>query len=380
MPNIKIFFYIVIALTISPMVKSIFSYPVLTNTNQQFNTYTIDFRGIDTAPGTYWALCNYALDITDFKKTHLNVTGGGAYGGLQILSNGERVAIMSFWKISYIENGETKELKFNRVYPEGKEFYFSGEGEGTNYRAPYNWTTGDWYRFIIHTWEDYNTKEIYIGQWIQDLSTKEWTLFAYFNTHLKNSFISNRKRLSFFEEIFNRRYIKEERSFQLKNMYVFDRIFNQWISINTSYLYFNEQPEIIKEISHTQFYFFGGSTPRTEGLNNVVHKNRFYGSISQSKTPNFIKPIYKKFNVTLTRPKLIIEWEIDSKTCPCYQFSYSIEELSELGYNLMFYDKVSNPEKNIISLLSTFEGTYRITLNGTALSNEIVTEQVIKSI
>ena len=380
MPIIKKFFYLVIALTISPMVNSIFSSPVLTNTSQKFNTYTIDFRGIDTPPATYWSLCNYALDLTDFKKTHLNVTGGGAYGGLQTLENGEKVAIMSFWKIYYQENGENKELKFNRVYPEGKELNFSGEGEGTTYRAPYNWTTGDWYRFIIHTWEDHRTKEIYIGQWIQDLSTKEWTLFAYFNTHLKNSFISSSKSLHFFQEIFIRKYLKEQRSFQLRNMYVFDRTYKQWVSINSSFLYFNEQPEIIKEISHSQFYFFGSSTPRIEGQNNVIMRNRFTGSISQSKTPNFIKPAYKKFNVTLTKQKLIIEWEIDSKTCPCYKFWYSIEILSESEFFLQYSGQISNPEEHIISLMSNFEGTYRITLNGTALSNEMVTEQIIKSI
>ena len=132
MSTFKIFFYLIITLAINPKIKSIFSVPDLTKTSNKFNTYTIDFRGIDTPPATYWALANYHLDLTDFEKTHSDVTGGGAYGGLQTLPNGdkvEKVAIMSFWKINYKENGETKTLRFNRVYPPGEEMNFSGEGE-----------------------------------------------------------------------------------------------------------------------------------------------------------------------------------------------------------------------------------------------------------
>ena len=131
MSILKIFYHLIIVLAINTMVKSIFSVPDLTKTSNKINTYTIDFRGIDTPQSTYWSLANYALDLTEFKKTHKEVTGGGAYGGLQTLYNGEKVAIMSFWKINYKENGETKTLRFNRIYPPGEEMDFSGEGEGT---------------------------------------------------------------------------------------------------------------------------------------------------------------------------------------------------------------------------------------------------------
>jgi hypothetical protein len=384
MSTFKIFFYLIITLAINPKIKSIFSVPDLTKTSNKFNTYTIDFRGIDTPPATYWALANYHLDLTDFEKTHLDVTGGGAYGGLQTLPNGakvEKVAIMSFWKINYKENGETKTLRFNRVYPPGEEMNFSGEGEGTTYRAPYNWETGNWYRFVIHTWEDYRTKETYLGQWIQDLSTKEWTLFAYFNTHLNNSYIGGGVgALAFFQEIFLSKYLKEDRSFQLKNMYIFDRSYNQWTSINTSRLYYGETPELSIDIGYSQFYFYGSCIPNIEGQNNSNKKKEFTGSISQSNSPNFSKPIFKTFNVKINKEQLDVEWEIDSKTCPCYKYSYKVEKLSELGYYSIFSYTISHPEECNFTLLSNFEGTYRITVNGTALSNEIVTKQIEKTI
>ena len=381
MPTIKLFAYLIISLSINQIIECIFIVPDLKKTSNKFNTYTIDFRGIDTPHSTYWSLANYHLDLTDFEKTHSDVTGGGAYGGLQTLFNGEKVAIMSFWKVNYKENGETKTLKFNRIYPEGEEMEFSGEGEGTTYRAPYNWTTGNWYRFVIHTWEDFKTKETYLGEWIQDLSTKEWTLFAYFNTHLNNSFIGGGDgALGFFQEIFSKTYLKDERSFQLKNMYIFDRTYKQWTSINTSYLYYNENPEIFKEVGNTQFYFYGASGPRIEGQNNENKKNRYSGSISQSNTPNFLKPVFKKLNAKISKSLLEVEWEIDPKTCPCYQYSYNVEKLSENKYHSIYSNTKSHPEDSGFALLANYEGTYRITVSATALSNEIVTNQIIKTI
>ena len=35
--------------------------------------------------------------------------------------------------------GQIKTLRFNRIYPEGDEMNFDGEGEGNTYRAIYDW-------------------------------------------------------------------------------------------------------------------------------------------------------------------------------------------------------------------------------------------------
>jgi hypothetical protein len=158
MSNQRLFSYFLIFLSIFPLYLCIFSVPDLSETSNKITTYTIDFRGIDTPESTYWSLANFHLDTSDFEQTHSDVSGGGAYAGLQTLYNGERVAIISFWKIKYKENGEEKELRFNRKYPSGDEMNFSGEGEGTTYRAPYNWESNVWYRFVLHTWEDISLK------------------------------------------------------------------------------------------------------------------------------------------------------------------------------------------------------------------------------
>ena len=366
-----------------PITICIFCTPDLTKTSNKFNTYTIDFRGIDTPPSTYWSLANYHLDLTDFEKTHSEVSGGGAYGGLQTLYSGEKVAIMSFWKINYKENGEVKTLKFNRIYPEGEEMDFSGEGEGTTYRAHYEWKTNSWYRFVLHTWDDVQTKNTFIGQWIQDLDTKEWTLFSYFNTNLNNSFIGGGNgALGFFQEIFSKTHLKYDRSFQLRNMYVFDRTNKKWNSINTAYLSYGENPELYIDVGYTQFYFYGTTIPRKEGVDYQNGNNNFSGSISQPITPTFNKPEIKKLNVehNSSTNKLNIEWEIDSTTCPCYKYDFKIETKTETGYMYLYSNTITRPEVSNHSLTLKTKGTIKITFTATALSNESVTKEITKTI
>lgn len=224
---------LIISLVTCPMAKNIYSDPDLSNTSRKFDAFTIDFRGIDTPNSTYWSLCNWQMDLTEFKKTHTDVTGGGAYGGLQTIING-KTAIISFWEIGYKENGVAKTQRASRIYPKGDESTFGGEGEGTNYIHEFNWPTNVWHRFVIFSWTDYSTKKTFVGEWIQNLSTQEWTLFAYFNTKLDNSYITG--GLSQFQENYNANYFGTERPFQIKNMYAYDRVNRKWISLNTTTL------------------------------------------------------------------------------------------------------------------------------------------------
>ena len=82
MSLIKLFIFSMISLSIviCPLAHAIYSDPDLSKTSRQFEAFTIDFRGIDTPNSTYWSLCNWQMDLTDFKKTHTDVTGGmGVY-------------------------------------------------------------------------------------------------------------------------------------------------------------------------------------------------------------------------------------------------------------------------------------------------------------
>lgn len=157
--------FILLANVICPSAKVIYSTPDLSKTSKKFEIFTIDFMGINTPKLTYWALCRWNMDLTQLKKTYTDVTGGNGYGGLQVVEN-TRNSIMSFWQVEYKENGVKKILKYNRVYPKGSESTFDNEGSGTNYLTEYIWPSNIWNRFVIRTWNDKETGNTFIGEWI----------------------------------------------------------------------------------------------------------------------------------------------------------------------------------------------------------------------
>ena len=134
---------------------------------------------------------------------------------------------MSFWDIFYTENGVKKRNRAKRIYPAGQESTFDNEGEETNLFPQYNWLTNVWHRFVIHSWVDQDTKKTYVGEWIHNLDTEEWTLLTYVDVGLKNSFLVN--GFGFFLENFDSKYFGKERNFQLKNMYIFEHSYKKWI-------------------------------------------------------------------------------------------------------------------------------------------------------
>ena len=75
------------------MAKNIYSDPDLSKTSKEFEAFSIDFRGIDTPQSTYWSLCNWQMDLSEFKESHKDVSGGGAYGGFQRSTQNEYTSI-----------------------------------------------------------------------------------------------------------------------------------------------------------------------------------------------------------------------------------------------------------------------------------------------
>jgi len=192
----------------------------ISKTSQKFTTFSIDFRAIDAPMYTYWGLLCWTMDLTKFKESHPNASGGLGYGGLQTKEKGPH-GIMALWQVEYKENNQQKVVKSTRVYPKGQESTFSNEGVGTNFISAYQWSANVWYRYTVHCWEDHSTGNTFVGQWYQNLATKEWTLFAYFDTNLKGSYIIG--PLFQFQENFNPLTYGLERSSQFKNMYVIEK-------------------------------------------------------------------------------------------------------------------------------------------------------------
>jgi hypothetical protein len=161
-------------------------------------------------------------------------------------------------------------------------------------------------------------------------------------------------------------------------MYVFDKVKKEWASINKSHLYYNENPEINKGIGYTPFYFYGFSGPHIDGQNEEKTEKEFTASITQPKTPDFDKPVLKKFEVEMDSHYIKINWEWDSTSCPIYQYTITYEDVL---YGIKNTYRVTRPEKDHINLASDYEsGIYKITFTALAISNQFITKQVERTI
>jgi hypothetical protein len=372
-----------ISFVISPMAHNIYSDPDLSNTSKEFDAFTIDFRGIDTPYKTYWALCNWQMDLTEFKKTHKDVSGGGAYGGLQM--SDEKKAILSFWEVLYTENGEKKSSRASRMYPKGDERTFGGEGEGTNYIDKYDWPTGVWHRYTLYSWKDDSTGKTFVGQWIQNLETKKWTLFAIFNTQLENSFITG--GLSQFQENYNAKYSDYERSFQIKNMYAFDRRSKVWVSLNTTTLAYDPpswgyNTAGTHEFGYTSNYFYGSSGLPVDDQKLYDESNplRIKGTISQPNLPTFDLPTFNSATAFITSTKLTVNWEMVETRTPCYKYTITVDKVDgNKTSRVSLYTNIRAYDTTFIGT-NSFKGDYRITIRCFAISGIDVYTTVNKSL
>ena len=351
--------------------KAIYSDIDVSKTSKEYETYTIDFKSDKTPPATYWSLAYWDNDITDFKKYHPNAKRAGAYAGLQTKADGTKQAIMSFWDVFYEENGEKKRNRAKRMYPPGADSTFDNEGEGTNFFPQYNWLTNVWYRFVIHSWVDKKTNHTYVGEWIQNLESKEWTLLTYFDINLSNSFLVN--GFGFFLENYNSRYFGQERNFQIKNMYIFDHLYQKWISINKTTLSseHHENSQGTHEFGYTKTYFYGSSGLPVEDqkLYDASMPEKITGTINQPDDPNFEKPLIKKISTTLYKKRMIgVYWEIDQNHPPCIQYIITTFKKNEQGiYKNLGSTYVYKPDTNLVYSTYALAGQYAIYVKCTSI-------------
>ena len=370
---------------LSVMARYLSSQLDLSKTNNKFSAFTIDFRGIDTPDQTYWCLLQWNMDLTKLKETYSDAKGGLAYGGLQTKNKG-RVAIMSFWEVNYQEFGKNIKQRATRIYPKGDESIFTNEGEGTNIISTYNWSTNVWHRFTIFSWDDYSTGNTFVGEWIQNTLTKEWTLFAYFDTKLKSSYITG--PLFQFQENFDPKTYGQERSSQFKNIYVLDKTTKKWVSVDktTLYVYWgaaNGNTAGTSEYGFTSNYFYMSSgLPVDDQKKYDSNKSSITGTIIQPESPDFTQPSIKSLDVTLTTTKMTINWSMDSKTSPCYQYILNIYIYNSQNnsYSLIKNVKITRPEEKTYSFTSVFKGQYRLQFRCDSISNNYTRKSIEKTI
>lgn len=117
----------------SVVAHCIYSGPDLSQTSGNFLSFMIDFKADSMAPATYWQLCQAKLDNTELKQKYPTISDAVFYGGFQLSPN-KINTLFSFWDV-LIGNDESNVVTTpTRVYPEGAEHTFGGEGNGHNWR------------------------------------------------------------------------------------------------------------------------------------------------------------------------------------------------------------------------------------------------------
>lgn len=314
------------------MAFNIYGNPTTTGGSGKYDTFSIDVEGINTPNSTYLSMCNWYLDLSGSRSRYKNISGGGAYAGIQN-ANG-RVAIMSFWDMNYDNaEGERVVMRANRVYPSGAESSFGNEGEGNNWITSYPWVDSQWYRMVIHTWTDAETGDTFIGQWLKDLTSGKWTLISYFNTHLTNSAMTG--GMSQFLENFWSGNAGYEREFHFKNIYAHDKNYSKWLSWNKSSMSCGAtqtNKKGTRSFGSNGEYFWGktdGHDLADQAAYNATAQVSGSYTITQPSAPTLDKPTIASVNVVRTAGGYRVNWTVSDTGAP--QNAYKVLVRNEAG-------------------------------------------------
>jgi hypothetical protein len=364
------------------MAYNFYSNPDLSGTSKRFDSFMIDFRSDKTPLTTYWALANFGMDLNSPKtrRTYPGIQGFGAYAGLQ--HSNKKMGILSFWEAAYSQKGETLKLTATRVYPDGSSS-FGGEGEGTNCIKPYEWETGSWYRMLLHSWEDSQTGTTFAGMWLLDVETGNWTLFAYFDTHLYDSFFTGAMS-QFMENYWGTDVTTNcnvERTCNLKNMYVFDHVKKDWVSLPTATLSYGDGNPVHESqkkygahtFGATEEYFWGstgGKVEDQEAYEQAATKHSTH-TINQPEKPTLGAPAIEKLRLGKN-----ITWELAPTSTP--QLSYSVQVVDAQG-TVLLEKQATRPEIRTEELGTLSTDAYKCIVTvtdvfGTETKSEIATD------
>ncbi len=290
--------------------------------NNKADGFMIDFYS-DSADAlcTYWSNANWSMDTTLTSNIlGSTLTGGGAYAGLQIKdSTDDRTGIMSLWRYEY-KSRETKKTEY--IYAKalfGTTTTYDNEGSGTSCVMPFNWKSGQWYRQLLLCWDDHETGNTFIGTWFYDYEEDTWTLFAYYNTFLQQSFIKG--NIGQFLENFSESQGARYRSFRYRNVYFLSRENGNWVSSPTVNLRSDGNPKAFGEaklgVSEDGTYVWA----EVDGKSSVDtdHTLSVKPTLVQDDTPTVGKPQIESLNV---RDTGAVRWKMAKNSTP--QLSYKL--------------------------------------------------------
>lgn len=301
------------------MAHNIYSNPVLDNTTKKFDGFMIDFKADYAGQCTYWALCNWHMNLSDLKSKYKNVAGGGAYCGLQTRQDGTK-AIMSFWETTY----DGKKVEAALVYPKKDgEGHFNNEGSGSNYIVGYDWKPGKWYRMYINCYDDANTGNTFVEMWVMDIETAKWDKICCYDTKLKNSYFEG--EMSQFMENFDGNYSSDARSFQYANINLREYKSKKWTPITSSVLSIDTWWGNKKGT-----YAFGSTTTNLWGATLGYGKDAAALNADIHSVERII-PTYKAVTPAQTQPNPFADVKTESWQYQCAKYAVDFGLMSGKG-------------------------------------------------
>lgn len=200
----------------SPVSAPYMSVHTFMDTRKDYVSFCSDWRCIQDAENTYWAIhCWY-----DDKGHFTNIAHGSGYAGFQNI-RGRHAVILSIWDTGcgrpVIEYGENT----------GNE-KFSGEGTGVHVITPYPWKCGTWYSMQISVVSDGTVSRYFL--FVREAG-KEWKKIAVIRLprpglHLLHDVM--------FQEDFGRN--NYARSCMLRNIYARTAGSSQWEACREIYV------------------------------------------------------------------------------------------------------------------------------------------------
>ncbi len=344
--------------------------------DEKADGYMIDFYSdSDQALATYWSNMNFGMytEATVKKYGYSAFKGGGAYGGLQILGNtNERKGIFSFWRYEYVD---VKTMKKGYIYADaivGKTTHYDNEGSGTSCVMDYPWKSSQWYRELLYCWTDEETGNTFAGNWYYDYEADEWTLFAYYDLKLVDSYIKG--DISQFLENFSEGEGARYRSFRYKGIYFLSHENGEWVSSPEVYLRSDGNPKAFGEVDlgladdETYVWAWVDGTSEIDSDELIAKKL----TIKQDEKPSYGKPIIDKVDGVGFGGKLTVKWTEPKNGTP--QLSYKVEVFDN-GGNSIGVKTGTRPEVRSITFDDIEEENYKAVVTVTDVFGQSVSQE-----
>lgn len=225
-------------------------------TERNFTQLSIDFKADYVPAATYCCPVNFYIDYSSLLEKYDSVGNGGGisgYGGLQRQTDGTKYnSILSLWDVyCKKKTGEQDTIRATLINPEGSEsIRFDNEGNGVSFRPDYSWEPQKWYRMLIQLGVSETTENTTLEQWIGDISKKEWRQLCVFDLGAPD--LKFKGNIAVFLENFNPSTAGDIRTLEFKNVRIYSRERQRWLSLYSGDFY-NDTDNKIKKSGSYQY-------------------------------------------------------------------------------------------------------------------------------